>query len=914
MKHERAVLRVLALGQRCWLGYMRTQRRELLHEANHAVIIALAQRPGNPELSLMLIALNIELGNLEAAAEQLDAQAPYRGHYRSSQPAVFANIQSLRAMLCIKQADIHGLNQAVRNLADFVKNTKNKPNVQQKGRIITLLGSAYLACNKLPEAMAALEEAHATGCRSALLLANSYMLLRKRINIKGNSALVIDTLHWGICHGLAVGGLIEFYAEHIALPERTSIWLYEAFLRECSKNWLISRVCASLMVAGEYSPRAANIYRLAEKRQLALPGLAEAVMFSAFTQGREDISIHCLRHFLESPPRQNYQLSAFAYHILLGSKRFADIASARIGEILEFAKICLRLGLKGRYVNSVYCRLLEQGIDKNKGVFPANLEALASALEPHLFSWQIEAEHPDASLLWVSERAKAQPEAYVLENATAIVQATGPGFVCKCFAEGGRLLNADIRRVRLGGRPSYELLYAYFLKGCRREELSISLAQYHIALTSDPKINAGQHRTKLERGIGVLQYIISLPRISRRLRSRARSAIGASFALLGQNREAAHSYASIPERDIPILGSSHALGMMFASLAENGDSERAIKMAAIHFKHIGEVTLFRGFKKLLGTGLAGLGAELRTQAAGIAYGLMCRSWFDKRFMPLVLEYYSATHDEWQTLADTLYILDEEDTQLHERLLESAFRLRRIDRGAQRVFASLRESRPNSPAVVAFALACSYEIIWEGFIPEPATAEILESMFRKGGDARLAYAIVSMYMVGGKAAPGRDEAVLRAVNQLNKRNILHPAIYGAKEHESLPVDAAGRLPFIYRSIPGKDVYLLYRVLGAPGGFTDMKMEYAFFGMYTCRLVCFAGEQIEYYFSEISKSGSVDTLPQVMENTEAVLSQKSEPYSILNNALIYESMFRYDKVEQFIGLYLQDDCHIKATLIN
>ena len=919
---------VLAESQRAWLRFMHTpQRREFLHTANHAVVTELLERPGNTRLLMVSIGINIELGNIEAALDQLEAQNQYRGHYRANEPAAYAQLLYLRAMVAIKTADHHGSNKFLKNLEDFISNDKQSWTNTERGLALTLLGMAHLACGR-KGAFGFFERAHSTGWRGALLFAHTYMLLRQRFSVHCEGLLVTHTLHWAVRQGLAVGELLDFYAEEIRLPGYPAFALYEALLEECQADWLIQRICKEIMSEGSTSVYALEIYELAAGRQIEIEGLACAVVRAAFVNGKEQISRYVMKEFLRGIKGLETDIVAFAYHVLLSTPRLTDMVNS--DDVLGFALECRRLEVleaslgaplgapleahlssnsrQARYVNSLYRYLLEKGI-REDGRWEEQLYPIAEALEDSLFAWEIDVNN--AETVWVRESVFRDSTPY---SASARISASSEGFACYGISAEGGLVSVGQVRNRLVSRPGHSLLYAYFKQGNRRDELIVALASYHIALSIDPstKTNKPNHRISLERGLEVLVCAYKLVRISEGFRQKCMVGLGMSLAMLGRTREAIGVFERI---EASTRLSKHTIDTVVSVFSEHGHIEEAIRFSHNYAGRISKGVLFRLVKKAVSLRLA---LHIQSLTAELAYTLMLDSWFDKQFMEFVLQYHLTTHDDWCILSDNLYIIGEESSALNVRVLESALSSGslRTGKSEQRAFAQLYAEAPSSKILLEYALACSYEAIYYGFVPEGATIDIMAGMFAQSKDARLAYAIVGVHNNASY-----DTAITMMINYLFTKGILHPEfsginearLYGLSKDWDWNEDMIAKVAFVHRAAPKRDVYLHYRIIGEAEEFSAMRMEYAFFGMYVCLMSWFYGERIEYYFSETTSAGSIDTPRAVVTNSQANLGDWDSFRLSLNNALIQESMFRYDKVEEFLAKSMQDNCRIATKII-
>jgi len=149
--------------------------------------------------------------------------------------------------------------------------------------------------------------------------------------------------------------------------------------------------------------------------------------------------------------------------------------------------------------------------------------------------------------------------------------------------------------------------------------------------------------------------------------------------------------------------------------------------------------------------------------------------------------------------------------------------------------------------------------------------------------------------------GRQAGIILPIfKEIKDKNLLQPYIEKSQ-------------PIIYHSQPDRNVVLHYRARGAEGYFPQ-KMKYVGFGVFTGHFIHFYGEDIEYYIEESIGTGSIATQPQIISNNRPhLLENPGDLYYTINNALIFEQMFKYEQVEEIITARLEEGPQIRAKLM-
>jgi len=940
---DNSVTDIIAAVGLFWQCYFVSGKREFLHEANHTAVTAFAGRSGSIEIYLSMIFVNLELGNTEAASEQLRQLRSYRNYYKNKQHAAYALLMYFQAVVHKRVGNEAEMQKSVIALEDFVTERLSRGDLQHDGFVLCVLGAALGVAGEPGDSFVALEEAFERGYRGAFLYAHAYSLLGSKLELTGTHPIIINTFQWSVAHGLDIRHMADFYASSITFARRPSYPCYEALLAACDSEWLLEKLAARLIEAGDYSMGASRYYRVAENKQLLIEGLAEAVVRSCFENRLEDISRHSLKQFLDKRvftlnDPDDAKLAAYIYHQLITNKKLSDMTDSYHDSILEFACYAYDNNLEdkglGRYVNSSYKRFTEYCMEfeqRNNVSLADSLlssnEALArlayyaagisAKLWPCLFTYELTFSNPDVRQVWVSEKEKSRSQRYEVVGGQVRISAAGADFSCICFTKDmRRLVETQITVAKYAPRANFETLRYCFSKGVDSDNLLIALSRYFISLESALERSVRvirKHGDKLSFGVEILGRSLKLENISESFATQATAALGSLCAALDNHTAALEHYSQLDDKYI----SDKHVEKMLEVFMETAQLERAARLISTKPHCVKERALFKALVRILTVVNASPDnpekQALIPIAVNVAYELILKSWFDKAFLEIVLQYYRGAQEEWHALSGALHQLGADDVRLDEKIIADSLFTHSFDSGSQRVFARIYNNDPRSRVIPAYLTNCVYEIMIRGSLPEPAIIDILERQFIKYGDTRLGYGLAYAYLQGGVTTASSDYIMQRTFAAAQSRGILLPTFKRVKDKNTFGTYLVKNTPFTYRTLPDKDVYLVCR-FSADSEFTHIKMNYLFFGIYTCHVVHFSGETIEYYFSETSKSGSVDTnMETIISSEKSLMEDTDDPYFMLNNALIYEQMFRYDKVEEIVSDYLRDDCMIKGELL-
>ena len=427
----------------------------------------------------------------------------------------------------------------------------------------------------------------------------------------------------------------------------------------------------------------------------------------------------------------------------------------------------------------------------------------------------------------------------------------------------------------------------------------IALAKYYM-----------EDRGLTSKGVSLLEKALGHKDISFAFRIRISAALGGYYASKNDYDKAVEYYNEADENFLDAKSIENKL----VAYTNAGDFEAAANLISKKSGVISDKALFYSIKKIAQTG------DYDKIIAAAAYDLTFKSWYDKTLVTIALEYSQASQQEWQEFARTLAAVNAPDENLDENILNNTIWMHRFDAGAQKVFVRMYDERKDDPYIMAFAMYCSYEMIINKEKPEYETIEVLENIVLKGenGEAAdrrfIAYALCHTYKNFDITTFNSGRIIKKAIGYCEEDGFIFPIFKDTKDKNQLSPYIEKNQPFIYKGGKGKRVKLYYKVIGSKGGYMEKTMKYVRFGLYAASVPVFFGEKISYYFSEEIATGSIVTKEAELENNHIrLIENTADLYYIINNAIIYESMFKYEAVEEIITDRLKEMPRIKGWLL-
>ena len=291
--------------------------------------------------------------------------------------------------------------------------------------------------------------------------------------------------------------------------------------------------------------------------------------------------------------------------------------------------------------------------------------------------------------------------------------------------------------------------------------------------------------------------------------------------------------------------------------------------------------------------------------------MLLKAKYDKNLLEVALSHFNCTQEEWLALSRAISSVSVHDSRLDEIILKNALWGYHFDEGTQRVFIRRAEEAGQlDECMEDFIYFAIHEMIVSKAKPLNETISLLESYCGDGREL-LACGLSHVYLNHGLSTRKSEEIINAAISFQEEKGILFPVFKGSKRVSNAYIEKYR--PFVYKTLPGKDVRLYYKV-DREEDWRASAMDYWRFGLYMARIPHFYNETITYYFSEELPTGSIATREEEVYNKGMYIEDsRSDPFFIINNATIYEQMFRYEQVEEIISGLVKDVKVVRSRLI-
>ena len=891
-----------ALLLRCWLAYKLSGDRAYLHKAGHAAATVSRRNESDMRLLAVGILIDIEAERFDHANEMLDMALGYRNFLKNQEPLYYAVFCCLYAYLELRQHRVRSAGKHMKNLQEFAAE-KKEPEFQ------TLLGIAHLIFGEYDDAHRYLTVSLLNGAKGVFTYYGLYYCYKNGPQSAFLNALphsertLLPVLLWA--SAADIEDILNLYAGHIQAVVAREPDAGERIYAFCQSPVILRALCMGRMFGGDFSREAYDRYRDAERKQLSISGLYPFLLKAAFVNGVERVNHYAMSEFLKTG-EIDAELKVYVYHLLLTDPSLSDLLPARREEILRFANHCVENGLTGRMVNSLYYYFWTQCAEM--GDSNQNAEKAEEYLKTDFTRFVVEAS-AETRFIYVTEPEKkgmAVYETVPRDNISeAVVSASDGGFSVVCLSAARRnILNEPVNVRRMVTRAEPALYRHFFRKGGRDFALVGYLANYYLNCVASMVETPGDDIIT-----DVFEAALADKDISKPFKMRIFVALGGLYYHNGQFAKALSCYSAVDENYLD----DDYIEQILNVFLQTREWARAAGLIMRKGRRVSDKALFNAIKQLSGPAHAAHHPNL----AEAAYGLLTRSWFDHELLAIALSRYHGGQAEWQALSRALAAVNVNEPKLDEIILKNSIWMHQFDEDAEKTFARMAVSDPANPLLKRFTLYCSYEMIVNNARPNYETLTLLEkSYLAEPSNSLLAYALCHVYLRNNLNTFNSDIILQMAVEAQKAQGILLPVFreYRGKR-PSMPYIEKNQ-PFIYRGLPDKNVWLYYRV-DDETAFRAVQMRYFSFGLYLAKLPLFYREQLTYYFSEEMPTGSITTRESAVNNDVVYLNEKAEDngdaFFVINNAIIYEQLFKHNLVEEIITGLVKDVKQVRSGLM-
>jgi len=885
-ERSRTIKRAYILIIRYWAAYRLTDDAAYLNKAYYTAAASLEENPADTRLKFVRVYLDLQKGETSHAVSLLAAFEPHKNYLRQSEPENYCIFMFLSILIDIKNNKDRAVAKKIKKMAEI----DALPSVIL-AFIDIELGDFKSAYGHL---VRSLKKGY--GTFFAYVGLHTVFMAAADSSARDTHYVFTDFLKWSITQGVIFDDFPERYQASVMMRHSRDInkliYLYDFY----KERFLLDLICQNLITLFDYSEIAYRYYKEAQDKQIIVLNLEIHLMRAAFVNKNEDIARFTMANFLRHHT-DDYNLKSFVYHLLVTNSKFEDLAEENRPLILDFAVSALTKGERGMYYNSIYRYYLQTNMaDADKSL----IGVCEDILYEELFSYEAVLADTNIKTIWVFDKEKIDHTAYdAVHNppykAKVRIKSVSRGINYICFdASGYNMAEAKLDFKRCVANADIGLCRLFTERYPNDADLLIVMAR-HLTETNDTS----------DYCVTVINKTLAGKSISRGFRMMLTAYLGNILAGRGGYDEAIEYYRVVDENYL----SDKYIEQMLTAFINAREYDLAVSLIVKKSYCVSDRTLFLALKQ------AAAFEKYHKQIADAAYELLLKSWYDKALIDIVIKHYNGSQEDYEALAQALYNIQAPEITIDKRILQNCIEMHKLDKPSQKVFVRLYQAFPDAEITDAFIYYLCYEMLVKNAKIEYDAVSALEWRFEFTKNKLIAYALTNLYLCHNVTTSASNGIIEKALDFMEEDGILFECVSNIKDKDRLRPYIVKNTGFVYKSLPGKDVYLNYCTQASgvrdktseryiDGAMYRVKMKYFRFGLYMCAVPAFYNEELVYYFSEEMSSGSINTGEQKITNTRAsIIDDTEDMFFTVNNALVYEQMFRYDEVEKIITSSLQ-----------
>lgn len=817
-------------------------------------------------LKLLEVYINMELQMFDEAENTLNRLMVFKNWYKDNGSYEYI----IMLWLTFKKESIDGHNRRAKKYyklySDYIEDINNN-------KIYKVLEALILKKYTRNDDIIAniIEGLSDTHCRSPLFFYITYQIFLEQNDFRNINNIICKVIKWATIQGIensTIDNQLELCCNKGLIKQEDYMDLLELMYNLTGSNKLLDKLCTLYIESFRQDNKALNIFVLAKQQQRHIKNIDLVFVHAAYQCDYYDIDAQTVQNVITDTSLAD-TIKAFLYHLVITNTNMKYILRANKDKIITFGERAFDNKNSGLHYNSIYKFLFEE--------YPDN-EKLQKYIFNQLFSYEIKVLNPNIKYLWVSEQEKSEIQAYVVKSDSLVINVATSNFTI--YALGARLRyvypttnHIEIKKQLINmDKGIYSLLWN---KGFNSTDLAISITQRYMQgqfLTSD--------------GAQVLKYTLESTDISNPFRMQIGAMLGKFYA---NKKDYSKAYGYFSILDLKQMRNNELDSVVTTFIAMN-DFEKAIMILRNMRDQLSDMA------KLELSVAAIKNNVYPKEIAHVSADLILKGRSEKELIDHVICFYDSALNNLIKIRKMLKVLNSNTDLLDEKILKKALYTQQVDDYIKKLFIDYYKNSQADQIIKDYIEYFIYNILTKGENIDSDLLHCLESEYAKNNDETIGYALSSVYIENNMEINTiRYPIIQKSIEDMIKKNILLPIFkkYKDKDHHFSYLEK--NKPFVYFTLPDKEVYLHYKVDGE-SDFHTVKMNYMKYGIYLLPISLFYNEVIEYYIEESGIHSEI--FKMINKDNFNIEENNMDEYYELNNAIIYSNTLNYLEVEKII----------------
>lgn len=296
-------------------------------------------------------------------------------------------------------------------------------------------------------------------------------------------------------------------------------------------------------------------------------------------------------------------------------------------------------------------------------------------------------------------------------------------------------------------------------------------------------------------------------------------------------------------------------------------------------------------------------AEYRTDIAyKISYNEYIQGNFDKTSLNILVNNFTGTLKE---LIKLNKLTTNNTKKIQETILYKGFITRQQVDDVLEVYISYRSKYDNPTINRIMEYFFSAQILIEDFVPTKRYIEILEDIVMNSKEKNSLPIELALLKSYSKINVKNKTLAIKLVKKYIKNGIIFPWYFNIVNDEELKITERTMTYFEYNSKSSMKVNFYYKY-DYENEYSKIEMKHIVFGLYTCKVVMFYNDLIQYYIQEETREGKKDIkisniyLKKDIVNREDLFNK----FDIINTIEMSKEVLDEESIEKSIEEYLTE----------